>query len=75
MSMPSIQASAGWMVKGIHGPDCLCGTLADLCPRAEQFFYRRELNLPMHPRLTDKEVEDMVRGVANAAEKVRRCRI
>ncbi len=42
-----------------------------LCPRAEKFFYRRELNLPMHPRLTDREIGDMVTGIRNAAEKVR----
>ena len=29
----------------------------DLCPNAEEFFYRREINLPMHPRLTDDEIE------------------
>ena len=42
------------------------------CPHAEQFFYRRELNLPMHPRLTDEDVETMVAGVRRAAEKVRK---
>lgn len=43
----------------------------DICPKAEKFFYRRELNLPMHPRLTDQEVEDTIQGIKNAAEKVR----
>ncbi len=43
-----------------------------LCPLAEKFFYKRELNLPMHPRLTDREIEDTVTGIRNAAEKVRR---
>lgn len=42
-----------------------------LCPNAEKFFYRRELNLPMNPRLTDKEIEDMTAGIRSAAEKVR----
>ncbi len=42
-----------------------------LCPTAEKFFYRRELNLPMHPRLTDQQIEDIITGVRNAAEKVR----
>ena len=42
-----------------------------LCPRAEQFFYRRELNLPMHPRLTEQEIADTITGIRNAAEKVR----
>ncbi len=43
----------------------------DLCPNAEKFFYRRELNLPMHPRLTDTDVAAIIQGVRNAAEKVR----
>ncbi len=43
----------------------------DLCPNAEKFFYRRELNLPMHPRLSDADVAAIVQGVRNAAEKVR----
>jgi len=42
-----------------------------LCPKAEAFFYRREMNLPMHPRLTDREIEDTITGIRNAAEKVR----
>lgn len=41
------------------------------CPRAEAFFYHRETNLPMHPMLTNRELEDMVRGVRRAAEQVR----
>ncbi len=43
-----------------------------LCPIAEKFFYRREINLPMHPRLTDQEIEDTIKGIRNAAEKVRK---
>jgi perosamine synthetase len=42
-----------------------------LCPNAEKFFYDREMNLPMHPRLTDQEIEDTIKGIKNAAEKVR----
>jgi dTDP-4-amino-4,6-dideoxygalactose transaminase len=42
-----------------------------LCPRAEDFFYRRELNLPMNPRLTEQNIRDMVTGIQRAAEKVR----
>ncbi|NOY10366.1 MAG: DegT/DnrJ/EryC1/StrS family aminotransferase [Spirochaetes bacterium] len=42
-----------------------------LCPNAEKFFYRRELNLPMHPRLTRNDLDTMIQGVKNAAEKVR----
>lgn len=44
----------------------------DLCPNAEAFFYKRETNLPMHPRLTDSDVETMIKGIRNAAEKVRK---
>ena len=41
------------------------------CPVAEKFFYKRELNLPIHPRLTNKDVDIMIHGIRNAAEKVR----
>ncbi len=44
----------------------------NLCPIAQEFFYRRELNVPMHPKLSDQEIEDMVIGIRNAAEKVRK---
>lgn len=47
------------------------GYAQDLCPKAEKFFYRRELNLPMHPRLTDQETADTIAGIRSAAEKVR----
>ncbi len=40
------------------------------CPKAEKFFYKRELNLPMHPRLTDNDIEMMVEGVKNTVKKV-----
>ncbi|MBG0860031.1 MAG: DegT/DnrJ/EryC1/StrS family aminotransferase [Bacteroidales bacterium] len=43
-----------------------------LCPNAEKFFYARELNLPMNPRLTKDDVDMMIEGVRNAAKKVRR---
>jgi dTDP-4-amino-4,6-dideoxygalactose transaminase len=43
----------------------------NLCPLSEKFFYRREMNLPMHPRLTDQEIADTITGIRNAAEKVR----
>ena len=42
------------------------------CPIAEEFFYVRELNLPIHPRITDQEIEDTVQGICNAAKKVSR---
>lgn len=43
-----------------------------LCHNAEQFFYARQLNLPMNPRLTDNDVDMIIEGVRNAAEKVRK---
>ena len=42
------------------------------CPKAEAFFYKRETNLPMHPRLTPQNVRDMITGIRNAAEKARK---
>jgi perosamine synthetase len=43
-----------------------------LCHNAEQFFYARQLNLPMNPRLTADDVDMMIQGIRNAAEKVRK---
>jgi len=43
-----------------------------ICPLSETFFYHREMNLPLHPRMTDQEVEDTIKGIRNAAEKVRK---
>ncbi len=43
-----------------------------LCPNAEKFFYARETNLPMHPRLTREELDMMITGIKNAAAKVRK---
>ena len=43
-----------------------------LCPNAEKFFYARQLNLPMNPRLTDNDVDMMIEGIRNAAKKVRK---
>lgn len=42
-----------------------------LCPAAEKFFYARETNLPMHPRLTRTQLDMMIEGIKKAAEKVR----
>ncbi len=42
------------------------------CPIASKFFYQRELNLPMHPRLTDEAIATMVKGIKNAAAKIRK---
>jgi perosamine synthetase len=41
------------------------------CPNAERFFYKRELNLPMHPRLTAVDIENITQGIRRAAEKAR----
>lgn len=42
------------------------------CPNAEDFFYRRELNTPHHPRLTKTDLDNIILGIKNAAEKVRK---
>ena len=42
------------------------------CPVAEEFFYKREMNLPMHPRLTQQQLDDMVNGIRNTARKLNR---
>ena len=41
------------------------------CPLAEEFFYKRGINLPMHPRLTQQELDDTVAGIRNTANKLR----
>lgn len=42
----------------------------DQCPNATKFFYKREFNLPIHPRLTDEEVGMIIKGVQNTAAKL-----
>ena len=42
------------------------------CPIASEFFYKREMNLPMHPRLTDEDINMMVEGIRNASAKIRK---
>ncbi|MBO7373430.1 MAG: DegT/DnrJ/EryC1/StrS family aminotransferase, partial [Oscillospiraceae bacterium] len=42
------------------------------CPIATEFFYKREMNLPMHPRLTEQNIKDMVEGIKNTAAKLRK---
>ena len=42
-----------------------------LCPNAEKFFYACETNLPMNPQLTREDLDTMIQGIKNAAEKVR----
>ncbi|RPI24991.1 MAG: DegT/DnrJ/EryC1/StrS family aminotransferase [Acidobacteria bacterium] len=48
------------------------GYRQDLCPNAEEFFYRRDLNTPQHPRLTRDQLDAIIQGVRSAAAKVRR---
>ena len=40
------------------------------CPVAEEFFYKREFNIPMHPRLTQQELDDMIDGIRKTAERL-----
>jgi dTDP-4-amino-4,6-dideoxygalactose transaminase len=47
------------------------GYAQDICPIAEKFFYRREFNICMNPRMTDQLINDAVTGIRNTAEKVR----
>jgi perosamine synthetase len=42
------------------------------CPAAEEFFYKREMNLPMHPRLTKQQLDDTIAGIRNTAAKLSR---
>jgi dTDP-4-amino-4,6-dideoxygalactose transaminase len=39
------------------------------CPNADAFFYRREFNLPMHPRLTQEQLDIMIEGLRAAADR------
>lgn len=42
------------------------------CPVAEEFFYKSETNLPMHPRLTRQELDWTIEGVRETAKELRR---
>jgi dTDP-4-amino-4,6-dideoxygalactose transaminase len=42
------------------------------CPIAEEFFYKKEFNLPMNPRLTKEQLDTMIEGLTLAAERCRR---
>jgi len=48
-----------------HYPD-------QLCPVAESFFYNEEINLPMNPKLTHKDLDMIIEGVKNTANKLRK---
>ncbi len=39
------------------------------CPVADEFFYRREFNLPMNPRLTKEQLDIMIEGLHAAADR------
>jgi dTDP-4-amino-4,6-dideoxygalactose transaminase len=43
-----------------------------LCHNAENFFYAREFNLPMNPRLTKNDLDMIIEGVRNTAKKIRK---
>ncbi len=43
-----------------------------LCPVAEKFFYNEEINLPMNPKLTKEDLDMIIEGVRNTADKVRK---
>lgn len=47
-------------------------TARNHCPVAEKFFYARQLNLPINPRITDQQIEWTIEGIRKAAKKVRR---
>jgi perosamine synthetase len=42
-----------------------------LCPVAEDLFFNRIFNLPMHPRLTKKDCDNMIEGVASAIKQAK----
>lgn len=41
------------------------------CPIAEEFFYNREFNLPIHPRLTKDDCDIMLDGLRNAVKDIK----
>ncbi|MFH1612484.1 MAG: DegT/DnrJ/EryC1/StrS family aminotransferase [bacterium] len=42
------------------------------CPIAEKFFYKEQFNVPMHPRLTKQEQNDIIEGLKNTVKKVKK---
>ncbi len=42
----------------------------NLCPIAEEFFYKREFNTPHHPRLIKDDLDNIISGIRNTAKKV-----
>jgi len=51
--------------KMYHYPD-------NLCPAANRFFYHEEINLPMNPQLTKEDLDMIIEGVKNTANKLRK---
>jgi perosamine synthetase len=51
--------------KMYHYPD-------KLCPAAENFFYNEHTSLPMNPRLTREDLDMIIEGVRNTADKLRK---
>jgi perosamine synthetase len=43
-----------------------------LCPVAENFFYNEHTSLPMNPRLTKADLDMIIEGVRNTADKLRK---
>lgn len=40
------------------------------CPNADKFFYHREFNIAMHPRLTEEQCDIAIQGIKNAVKTV-----
>lgn len=40
------------------------------CPNADAFFYHREFNIAMHPRLTEAQCDIAIQGIKNAVKTV-----
>ena len=45
------------------------GYRGQFCPEADVFFYRREFNLPMNPRLTYERLDIMIEGLRAAGDR------
>ena len=43
-----------------------------LCPVAEDMFFHKTFNLPMHPRLTKQDCDNMIDGVAMAIKQAKK---
>jgi len=43
-----------------------------LCPVAENFFFNRVVLLPVHPRLTQEDLENVVQGIKSVIQKIKK---